>query len=212
MAKIPGFIKMLFPRRLWKGPAYGKSLYLTFDDGPIPQVTPWILEQLKLYNARATFFCLGKNIRKNPEIFRRIIAEGHAIGNHSYNHLNGWKSKTTDYCKDVLRAQQEIAQNFSGNTPLKNTPFRPPYGRIKSKQSRDLQKSGFRIVMWDILSMDFDKRTSAEKCISNVTKNARSGSIIVFHDSLKAKRNMQATLPVVLDHFSKKGYSFRALS
>lgn len=211
-ARIPGFVKMLYPRRIWSGPATGKTLYLTFDDGPIPQVTPWVLDELKRFGAKATFFCIGKNIKKNPDIFQRIITEGHSIGNHTYNHLNGWKSTSSSYYKNVMKAQQEIKKNSSEKLGAKNGFFRPPYGRVKSSQARILKKNGFRVVMWDILSMDFDKKISPQKCFLNVTRNARPGSIIVFHDSIKAKKNMMATLPAVLEHFSKLGYTFKGLT
>ena len=210
-AKIPGFLKMLYPRRIWRVPGKEKLLYLTFDDGPIKNVTPWVLDELKKIDAKATFFCIGKNIWKNPQIFRRIIDEGHSIGNHTYSHLNGWKSKTQFYCTNVQKAQKEIEAHSGENLPSENDLFRPPYGRVKCKQAKLLKESGYRIVMWDILSMDFDNKINPKKCLQNVTRNARPGSIIVFHDSIKAKKNMQATLPEVLNHFSRLGYDFKGL-
>lgn len=210
IATVPGFVKWIFKNRIWEGPADEKAIYLTFDDGPIPEVTPWVLDQLKSFNAKATFFCIGENVQKHPEIFKKIIAEGHKVGNHTFNHFNGWKTSTPEYVLNTLKARQIIEKNLPGKEPAKNALFRPPYGRIKSKQVRELQKRDFRIIMWSNLSMDYSQ-ISSEKCLQNVLKNAKSGNIIVFHDSLKAQKNLTKVLPRVLEHFSVLGYSFKSL-
>ena len=216
-AKIPNFVKLLYPRRIWNGPAVGKKLYLTFDDGPIPGVTPWVLDLLKEYNAQATFFCIGDNIRKHPEVFNRVVSDGHAVGNHTYHHLNGWKTATDEYLLDTEKAQHVLEQHLCDitNPPevtgVKNRLFRPPYGRIRGKQARSLVKLGYKIVMWDIISMDYDSGVLPEKCFNNVIDYAQSGSIIVFHDSLKAEKNLKNALPKVLEHYRGKGFVFQKL-
>ena len=210
LAKIPFLLKYLLPHRIWKFPSDEKAIYLSFDDGPIPEVTPWVLEQLKSYNAKASFFCIGDNVQKHPEVFREILAEGHSIGNHTYNHLNGWMTSTEKYVSNVLQAQEEI-ESF-GNTEIPVKLFRPPYGRLKENQARLLREKGFSIVMWEVLSIDYDARLTPEKCFQNVLKNAGPGSIIVFHDSLKAEKNLKAVLPKVLRYYSDKGYDFRAIT
>lgn len=208
---VPSFVQWIYPKRIWEGPAEGKSIYLTFDDGPIPQVTPWVLEQLKAYEAKATFFCIGENVQKHPEIFRKILADGHSIGNHTYTHLNGWKTGTDRYILDTLKCREVITRNLPEKTPLKNCFFRPPYGKIKGSQAKELQKRGFKIVMWSIVSWDFDCGVSAENCYQNVVRHARPGSVIVLHDSLKARPNLTAVLPKLLEIFSRKGFLFRSL-
>lgn len=208
---VPGFIKKIYPRRIWDGPAQGRSLYLTFDDGPVPGVTPWVLEQLKAYHAKATFFCIGENVRQYPEIFRNIIDEGHSIGNHTYNHLNGWKTSTAEYLLNTLKCRQVIHENYKGDMPAAKELFRPPYGKIKSRQARELLERDFRIVMWSTVSMDYDTGISRERCYRIVERNARPGSIIVFHDSHKARPNLENVLPRVLEYFSRLGYQFKAL-
>ena len=200
----------MYPRRIWDGGREGKNIYLSFDDGPIPEVTPWVLQQLKHYDARATFFCIGDNVEKHPGIFRNVIAEGHTVGNHTFNHLNGWKTSSEEYLLNTLKAQQQMLQHAPGYA-FKKAFFRPPYGKIKNKQARQLCDEGFKIVMWDIVSEDYNNKISPEKCLQNVLKNAVSGSLIVFHDSLKAEENMKYTLPRVLEHYSSLGYSFKAL-
>ncbi|MFD2517662.1 polysaccharide deacetylase family protein [Salinimicrobium flavum] len=218
IVKIPNIIKRLYPKRVWDGPATGKKIYLTFDDGPIPGVTPWVLEQLKQFNAKATFFCIGENVEKNPGIFREVIAAGHMTGNHTYNHLNGWKTTGKRYLENTLLAREIMERNSprqelttGENLDAHLVLFRPPYGKIRESQARQLQKRGFRIVMWDIVSMDYNLNISPERCYLNVRENAGSGSIIVFHDSQKARRNLEYALPKSLEHFSKEGYSFERL-
>lgn len=216
-AKIPELVKKLYPRRTWDGPAKGKTLYLTFDDGPIPGVTPWVLAQLEKHRAKATFFCIGDNISKHPDVFQEVVLQGHAVGNHTFNHLNGWKTSLSVYlenvkqCREVLGENLNNLENPSEERGFKNELFRPPYGRIKSSQARGLLKLGYKIVMWDIISMDYDASVSPEKCLRNVIDNTESGSIIVFHDSLKAEKNLKNVLPRILEHFSSEGYSFEKL-
>ena len=200
LVKTPQFIQNLFPNFVWKIPSNEKVLYLTFDDGPIPTVTPWVLEQLAQYSAQATFFCVGDNIRKHPEIFNQIKDNGHAVGNHTYNHLNGWQTDNVEYFHNVRHCAKLTRTDL----------FRPPYGKIKPKQAQFLQRH-YRIVMWDVLSGDFDKNISKETCYNNVIGNAKPGSIIVFHDSLKAESKLRYALPKVLDYFTNKGYNFQPL-
>lgn len=188
------------PSYTWRVPTTEKILYLTFDDGPIPVVTPWVLETLRTYAAKATFFCVGNNVQKYPEVFQQVISEGHAVGNHTFNHLNGWKTETNTYLENVAQCSQIF------NSPL----FRPPYGRLKRQQLKALKKD-FSIVMWDVLSGDFSQKLSAEKCLQHVLKNARPGSIVVLHDSLKAERNLRWVLPRVLERYAGLGYAFEAL-
>lgn len=210
IVKVPRLVQMLYPHRIWEVAAEERCIYLSFDDGPIPEVTPWVLEQLAAYNARATFFCLGDNIEKNPEVFKQLIAAGHEIGNHTYNHLNGWKTSIEEYLENTIKSQRLI-RAYLPQKPAEKNLFRPPYGRIKNRQAKELQKKDFKIVMWSILSKDYDRNISSEKCLSNVIDNAGEGSVVVFHDSLKAEKHLRFVLPKVLEHFSKKGYSFESL-
>jgi len=191
----------LYPERIWAFPASTNSVYLTFDDGPIPEVTPWVLDELKKYNAKATFFCIGENVKKHPEIFQRILTEGHSVGNHTFNHLNGAKTETLAYIENVERCHEAI----NSEVKIQNSKlFRPPYGKITSKQAKILQQKGFKIVMWDIISYDYDANVSEEKCLQNVLKNINTGSVIVFHDSLKAEKNLRYVLPKVLGFIGEK--------
>lgn len=207
-AKTPGFVKTLFPSFVWNINTDNKELYLTFDDGPTPEITDWVLKILKQYNAKATFFCIGNNIKKHPDIFQNIIEEDHAIGNHTYNHLKGWKHKSKDYINDVL--ETEVIINKFQNDYNKKL-FRPPYGKFKTKQSKQLQELDYKIILWDVLSYDWDKLVSEETCLTNVTLSAKEGSIIVFHDSIKASRNLRFALPKVLEHYTKQGYKFKTI-
>ncbi|MBC3846102.1 polysaccharide deacetylase family protein [Winogradskyella echinorum] len=217
-AKTPGFVKTLFPNFIWNIYTNEKELYLTFDDGPTPEITNWVLDTLNQYNAKATFFCIGNNIERNIEIFQNILAGGHAIGNHTYNHLKGWKTKTKDYVGDVELTDSVIQfqiqnSNFSNLYQQRSTNlFRPPYGKFKTKQSKKLQKLDYKIVLWDVLSYDWDKSVNEGTCYNNVISAAKEGSIIVFHDSVKASRNLKYVLPKVLDYYTEKGYVFKALS
>lgn len=200
LVKTPQFIQNLFPNFCWRMPGQQKALYLTFDDGPIPEITPWVLEQLRAYNARATFFCVGDNVRKYPHIFEQLVDEGHTVGNHTYHHLNGWASDNLTYFHDVRHCARAVRSEL----------FRPPYGRLKPRQAQFLQRH-YRIVMWDVLSGDFDPEISAEQCLNNVIDHAVAGSIVVFHDSRKAWPKLQTVLPRVLDHFQAKGFTFQSL-
>jgi peptidoglycan/xylan/chitin deacetylase (PgdA/CDA1 family) len=183
-------------------------VYLTFDDGPIPEVTPWILDVLKVHKAKATFFCIGENVNKNPSIFKRIIEEGHAIGNHTYNHLNGWKTNADDYIQNCERFEEMINQYQKdisiSSMSISEKLFRPPYGKLTSKQSKSLQQRGYAICMWDLLSGDFSQKISPEKCLQNVIRYCSPGNIIVFHDSLKAEKNLRFVLPKILDFIAEK--------
>ena len=196
------FIKKIFPNYVWDIPNHENKVFLTFDDGPIPEITEWTLEQLKKYDAKATFFCIGNNIEKYPEIFNNIITQGHALGNHTFNHLNGWKNSTEDYIENVKLCQSQITNPKSQILNL----FRPPYGKIKPSQSRILRKLGYKIIMWDILSYDFDQTITPEKCLDNVLKNLVNGSIIVFHDNVKAEQNLKYALPKTLAFLKEKGF------
>ncbi|NMH87523.1 polysaccharide deacetylase family protein [Flavivirga algicola] len=216
--KTPLAVKKVFPNYIWDLPSTDKIIYLTFDDGPTPKITNWVLDTLKEYNAKATFFCIGNNIKKYPEIFQNILDNGHSIGNHTQNHVKGWKTKTKDYLKNIEEAQRTINDEISnkisetGNrqSTIVNL-FRPPYGQITPKQGKKLTALNYKIIMWDILSFDWGKNVSQETCLDNVIEKTTSGSIIVFHDSVKASRNMQYALPKVLEFFSKKGYTFKAI-
>jgi peptidoglycan/xylan/chitin deacetylase (PgdA/CDA1 family) len=177
-----------------------KKIYLTFDDGPIPIVTPWVLETLDTYKAKATFFCIGKNVQAHPEIYLDILNRGHQTGNHTQNHLNGWNVKNKNYYKDVEECTKYV------NSLL----FRPPYGKIKPSQIRHF-KQQYKLVMWDVLSKDYDQNRSPEQCLHTVLSEAGPGSIIVFHDSLKAEKRLRGSLPGVLEHFNKEGYEFARL-
>lgn len=199
--KAHWIFKKLFSNYVWDIPNNENKVYLTFDDGPTPEITEWTLNQLKEYNAKATFFCIGDNVRKYPEIFQKVINEGHCIGNHTFNHLNGWKTSTKKYIENTK-------QCFSTNNlqPTTHNLFRPPYGKIKPSQSKILRKLGYKIIMWDVISYDFDATISKEQCLENVLKNVKSGSIIVFHDSKKAFTNLEYALPRTLEFLKKKGY------
>lgn len=202
--KTNRIIKTIFSNYFWDIPNSDKKVYLTFDDGPIPEITEWVLEQLKIYNCKATFFCIGNNIEKHPEIFNKLIAEGHAVGNHTFNHVKGWNTSNKAYLKEVEQCEEEIQKNAPKN--LQSKLFRPPYGKIKPLQSRKLRKLGYKIIMWDVLSADYKKEITKEKCLENVLKNVESGSIIVFHDSIKAFPNLEYVLPKTLQFLSENGY------
>jgi peptidoglycan/xylan/chitin deacetylase (PgdA/CDA1 family) len=195
--KTNSFVKKIFSKYIWDIPNTENKIYLTFDDGPIPEITEWVLEELKKHNVKATFFCIGDNIVKHPEIFKKVVGEGHAIGNHTFNHLNGWKTTTERYLENLERCEKTIQQSASKNLNCKI--FRPPYGKIKRSQAKAIRQVGYKIIMWDVLSADFDSTLSQEKCLENVLSNVRSGSIIVFHDSIKAFKNLEFTLPKTLE-------------
>lgn len=198
----PFWLKALFPRYKWHVSTKEKKIFLTFDDGPIPEITEFVIATLKQYNAKATFFCIGDNVRKHPAIFKEILDQGHSVGNHTFNHMNGWKSEDAEYMDNIALCEKQL----NLNTNL----FRPPYGRMKKSQSRKLPAHK-EIIMWDVLSGDFSPAVAPETCLRKSIKHARPGSIVLFHDSLKAAKNMQYALPRFLDHFTKEGYRFEAL-
>jgi len=202
LVKTPNFIPKLFRNQVWNFSTKKKVLYLTFDDGPTPEITDWVLDTLQKYNAKATFFCIGKNIEQHPEIFQNILEQGHTVGNHTYNHLNGWKTNTEEYLQSILKTEKLIQ---------KSKIFRPPYGKIKPSQTKLLIEHNYKIIMWSVLSGDFDSEITSEKCLNNVLKNTEKGSVIVFHDSIKAFEKLQIVLPQILEYFSKKGCIFKKI-
>ncbi|HEY1006944.1 MAG TPA: polysaccharide deacetylase family protein [Sphingobacteriaceae bacterium] len=207
LVKTPFWLRWLYPSLTWRIPGNEKTIYLTFDDGPIPVVTPFVLETLKKFGARATFFCIGDNVRKHPEIYREVIAAGHRTGNHTFHHLKGWDTEDEKYLENVRMCADLV------DSPL----FRPPYGRGRRSQYRQLiagtgpVKRPFRIIMWDVLSGDFDTELSPEDCLENVVRHTRSGSIVVFHDSLKAFERLEYVLPRALEFWQSCGYAFKVL-
>lgn len=206
--RAPFFLPWLYPTLTWRLPTTEKQLYLTFDDGPVPGPTDFVLETLSKHTIKATFFCIGDNVRKHPEVFKNVVAQGHVIGNHTFNHVKGWKTPLNDYVENTTQCDSivEALNSKPGTTNL----FRPPYGRITRAQIKAL--SNYRIVMWDVLTHDYDQAKSPEACLKNSIRATRNGSIIVFHDSLKAERNMSYALPRYIDHFLGKGYNFNVLS
>ncbi len=207
--KTPFWLRWMYPDYLWKMPDNEKVIYLTFDDGPHTYATPFVLETLAKYNAKATFFCIGKNVAEHQDIYNSILKEGHSVGNHTQNHLNGWHTSDEDYINNVQQATKWI------DTTL----FRPPYGRIKKFQAKvlmqqlnkDANTTPFKIVMWSVLSGDFDTAISGDKCFTNVKNNTDAGSIVVFHDSEKAFERLQIVLPKTLDYFHQQGFVFKAI-
>lgn len=205
--KTNWLVKRIFPKYVWSIPNDEKKVFLTFDDGPTPEITEWVLAELQNYNAKATFFCIGDNIQKYPEIFQKVLAENHSIGNHTFNHLKGWKTSTEDYIENTKLCDLEIYKLETRNAQLETQKiFRPPYGKIKLSQSKQLRKMGYKIIMWDVISFDFDQTISKEKCLENVLQNVESGSIIVFHDSKKAWQNLEYVLPKTLKFLNEKGF------
>ncbi|HEY5368371.1 MAG TPA: polysaccharide deacetylase family protein [Hanamia sp.] len=203
LKKTPWILKKIYPSCVWNIKTDEKILYLTFDDGPHPEATPFVLDQLKKYNAKATFFCIGKNVKENFEIYRQMISEGHRPGNHTYNHLNGWKTKNKNYIEDIRAAAKIIDSNL----------FRPPYGKITPFQVKTIAEGNLKLktVMWDVLSGDFDPSISPENCYLNVINNTKEGSIIVFHDSQNSLNLLKETLPKVLQFYDGKGFLFKPL-
>jgi len=200
LVKPPTIIKKYYPNLVWDIPNTEKKIYLTFDDGPIPEITEWVLDLLAQNNIKATFFCIGDNVAKHTSVYKRILAEGHAVGNHTFNHLNGWKTGRVEYLNNIEQCSKLVDSNL----------FRPPYGRIKKSQLKNLSAT-HEIIMWDVLSGDFDQKTSPEKCYQNVVNNTESGSIIVFHDSLKAERNLNYALPKIIEYLLAEGFVFDVL-
>ena len=201
LTKTPTFIQSLFPNFIWRIDSSKKTLFLTFDDGPVPGITDWVLDILASHSAKATFFCVGENVEKHPLLFNRIKEEGHAIGSHTYHHKNGWQTNKQDYLQDVKKCAELVGSNL----------FRPPYGRMTPSQALTL-KDKYNIVMWDILTGDFDDKLDQDECFQKIIKESKAGSILVFHDSIKAKDNLTNILPRVLNHYTKLGFSFESLS
>jgi peptidoglycan/xylan/chitin deacetylase (PgdA/CDA1 family) len=199
--KTPPLLKHAFSNLIWNIPNSEKIIYLTFDDGPTPEITDWTLKTLKAFDASASFFCIGQNVLAHPDIYKRIITEGHQVGNHSHEHIKGWRSSTKNYIENVEKASIHISSKL----------FRPPYGQLLPKQITALSQLDYKIIMWTILSLDWDYNIPKEKCAENVITNTSDGDIVVFHDSEKAWNNMQYALPKVLEFFTEKGYKFRRI-
>lgn len=203
LANSPFWLQWLYPSLTWHKSRKEKCVYLTFDDGPIPVVTPFILNTLKNFNAKATFFCIGDNVAKFSEIYTKVLSEGHSVGNHTFNHLRGWNSNNEDYLSNIRKCSGLVNSNL----------FRPPFGKIKKSQISAIRSHipDLEIIMWDVLSGDFDTGISQQKCLQNVLSHTKNGSIIVFHDSLKAFQKLEYALPLVLEALSGKGFRFKAL-
>lgn len=203
--KTSWIAKKFFSSYVWSLPTNEKVVYLTFDDGPHPTITPWVLDQLKQFQAKATFFCIGNNVDKHPDVYQKILDAGHATGNHTYHHLNGWKTDDKKYINDISAAAQIIKSNL----------FRPPYGKIKMRQAKKigevLQTNNPKIIMWDVLSADFDSSFSPEECLNNVLENVSAGSIVVFHDSEKAFSNLKYALAGTLKSLKEAGFAFKKI-
>ncbi len=200
LIKTPLFIQNLFPNFTWKMNSDQPVIHLTFDDGPIPKITPWVLDQLAQYDAKATFFCVGSNIEKHLEVFQQVIDGGHTIGSHTHTHMNGWNSENIPYFHNVRR----------GASMAKTELFRPPYGKLKPSQIQFIQRH-YQVVMWDVLSGDFDPKIDKEQCYRNVINYTEPGSIVVMHDSLKAQEKLEFVLPKILKYFAGLGYRFENL-
>ena len=202
LTKTPWIVQKVFSNYTWCYSSEEKTIYLTFDDGPTPEVTDFVLDELKKFNAKATFFCVGENVKRHHQLYERILKEGHAVGNHTFNHLNGFCTKNKQYFENIEHATTHIHSNL----------FRPPYGKIKKSQGRKLLKDGYQMIMWSVLSGDFDTSLSPEKCYLNVVRYASEGSIVVMHDSKKAKEKIYDSLPKILNYFSKRGYRFNRIA
>lgn len=208
--RTPFFLPMLFPSSLiWRIPTTQPELYLTFDDGPVDGPTDFVLEVLQEYSASATFFCIGDNVRKHEHVFQKICHQGHRVGNHTFNHVNGWKSTLDDYTRNVKQCDDQMNNLLPPEMLTYHPLFRPPYGRITRSQITALRS--YKIIMWDVLSVDYNSKLAPEKCLRNTVNAARPGSILVFHDSFKAEKNLVHVLPRLLDHFKNRGYAFKVL-
>lgn len=200
-------LPFFFPHYTWHKSKAEQVVYLTFDDGPIPDVTEWVLDVLAQHQIKATFFCIGDNIRKHPAVFQRTLAEGHQVGNHTFNHLKGWKTSLQDYLANTQLGQQEIEKHLKQPTRL----FRPPYGKLTKQQGKKLVDAGYEVIMWSIITKDYEANLHPQACLKRTLKRVKAGSIIVFHDSLKAEKNMKYTLPLLIKNLKEKGYSFGLL-
>lgn len=209
MIKVPKIIKLLFFNQVWDIPNSENTIYLTFDDGPTPEITERVLEILDKHQIKATFFCIGDNVRKHPEIVQKILSKQHSVGNHTYSHLKGWRTPTKTYINNTEACRMKLNSQFA----IQNSQiFRPPYGKITPWQSFKLRKLGYKIIMWDVLSKDYAASISAEMCYENVLKNVSSGSIIVFHDSNKAKENVLNSLEKTIETLKSKGFKFEKIA
>ncbi len=214
LVRPPYFLRKLYPKVIWRMNPIQKKIYLTFDDGPVPGLTSWVLDILKQHSIQATFFCVGENIVKHPDLFQRILDEKHSVGNHTYHHLNGWNTNTNKYICDIELCNQVIKKSLLASSSSERVGerylFRPPYGRAKKSQISNLAPQ-YSIIMWDVLSGDYHKTTSPEKCLNNVTRATRNGSIIIFHDSYKAQKNIEYALPRFIEYSKSKGFEFGVL-
>ncbi len=199
-------VKWLLSGYIWDIPGRDDAVYLTFDDGPTPEITPFVLELLERYDAKATFFCIGQNVSDNPALFESIIAKGHAVGNHTHDHPNGWATPLRAYLQNVRQCEGALADSNRGKL------FRPPYGKLTPSQFREIKNAGYRIIMWDVLSADFDTSVTPEQCLQNVLRNIRPGSVVIFHDSQKAAPNLRHALPATLEFLKKKGLRSLAIA
>ena len=198
--QFPDLLRPLMGKLLWRKNPSSKVIYITFDDGPVPEVTPLVLDLLDEYNLKATFFCVGENVEKYPEIYADVLKRGHKTGNHTFNHLKGISVSTDEYIANVEKAAESIDSKL----------FRPPYGRINYKQKKAI-RTGYEIVMWDLITQDYNKKLSPLSIMHNIRRYSRNGSLVVFHDSIKAERNMLAVLPMAIEYWNSKGYSFDVL-
>lgn len=203
LPKIPKVVRKFYSDYTWRVKRKDKVLFLTFDDGPVPEVTDWVLEQLHAYQARATFFLLGRQVQLFPELAHKIIDGGHCIGNHTFAHKDGWKTENKLYLRDFLQGHQAIKEYTGYHTVY----FRPPFTRISRGQAQHIMRS-HEIIMLDVMSGDFDENISAETCYQNIVQNAKSGSIVLLHDTKKAWPRLKEVLPRVLAHYDKLGYRF----
>jgi len=200
LVRPPLLLQKIYPGALWRMNSKEKKIYLTFDDGPVPGVTPAALSILKEFNIKATFFCVGENVQKHPEIFQQLISDGHSIGNHTFHHVDGWNTPTRAYLREVQHCAEFVSTKL----------FRPPYGRMRPPQRKAIQRK-YKIVLWDVLTYDFDKDLSGEDCLQLALKNSREGSVVVFHDSEKAKERMLYALPKYVEEMKKRGFEFGVL-
>ena len=201
-----GLMRQLCPHALWRVEGAGASVFLTFDDGPIPEVTPWVLDVLDSYGVQATFFMVGDNVRKHPDVYAQVVARGHAVGNHTFHHLQGRKCSVQSYMDDV-----ELAQQLLPDGPAARL-FRPPHGLVRRGQRCELDKQGYRVVQWDIVTRDYAERVTPERIARTIRRYARSGSIITFHDSLRSVETLRVALPQTIEWLQQQGYAFRTLA
>ncbi len=203
-------MRALYPDFLWRVETNEKVIYLTFDDGPIPEITEIVLEELKKYQAKATFFCIGDNIQKHSKVFQQVVNQGHTVGNHTFNHLKGWNTADDIYINNFVKCKDILCQSNIEYQPPNIEYFRPPYGRIKKSQAVEILKT-HEIIMWDVLSGDYDQSISKETILKKSIQYSETGSIVLFHDSIKASKNMMYVLPRFLDYFSEQGFTFKQL-